>query len=136
MTKKSLYSLFCAGMLSSSLAFADANLSAQHQFVSVTNVNGGSEAVFDITINNIGSDNLNTLVFSAADNLLTQNMSAPVFELADLGVGTQSTLRVTLASSTSPSYFNSDSMLLLNVQAVNDLGQAVSTSVAVEGAVQ
>lgn len=136
MTKKNLYSLIFAGMIGSSSAFADANLSAQHHFVSVANVPGGSEVVFDITIGNVGSDNLNTLVFSAADSLLSQNVSTPVFEMTDLGAGAQSTLRVTFHSPIESSYFNNGAILLLDVRAMNDMGQPVSMSMLSLGAPQ
>ena len=136
MRLKITYALALAGMLSSSIAFADVNLSAQHQLVSATNVAGGSDAVFDITITNNGSDNLNALVFMAVDSNTTQNMSAPVFEISSLGAGSQTTLRVTFNAHVDSSYFDNTSLLQLNANAYNDLGEKISTSVIVEGEMQ
>ena len=130
MKTKKLCAFALAGILSSSLAIADVNLSAQHQLVSVSNVSGGSEAIFNITITNTGSDNLNTLVFTSADSNISIDLSNA------LSAGTQTTLQVTINAPVDSKYFNNDSLLLFNVNGFNDLGELVNLPIAVERGVQ
>lgn len=136
MRMKTRYALAFAGIFSSSIAMADVNLSAQHQLVSSVDVSNGSQAVFDITISNTGSDNLNSLVFTTSDSNLTIDVSAPVFEILDLVAGAQTTLRVTFNAPIGSQYFDATSLILLNAQAYNDLGEKINTSVVVEGGTQ
>lgn len=136
MRMKTRYALAFAGIFGSSMAMADVNLSAQHQLVSSVDVNNGSQAVFDITINNTGSDNLSSLVFTTSDSNMTFDVSAPVFEITDLVSGGQTTLRVTFNAPVGNQYFDAQSLILLNAQGYNHLGEKINASLVVDGGAQ
>ena len=132
---KNLCAFALLGIMNSSLAFADANLSAHHQLVSKTDLAGGSQAVYDITISNNGSDDLTSLSFMAADNHLTSDIRLPVFELSSITAGAQTTVRVTFNSNIGSDYFDTESLLMLNADGYDTTGQKVNLSIAAEGGI-
>ena len=136
MRKRILSTLAMAGAMSSAVAIAEVNLSAEHHFVAATEVVSGSQAVFDVTITNSGSEDLNTLVFTAADSSLTHDIRNPLFALTELSAGAKTTVQITLDAPVAGSYFDAEDVLLLHAQGYNAVGESISLPVVVEGGAQ